>query len=81
MNLLFLPERHNISILDGGADTCVLDKGWEIISIHNSRRANVVCFDHDTAIKRNLPIVSAITALDLSNGQSVLLVIHENIYN
>jgi hypothetical protein len=53
----------------------------EIISTHNSRRANVVSFDHETVIKRNLPIVSAITVLDLSNGQSVLLVIHESIYN
>jgi hypothetical protein len=26
MNLLFLPENHYISILDGGADTCVLGK-------------------------------------------------------
>jgi hypothetical protein len=67
--------------LDGGADTCVLGKGWTIISTHNSRRANVVGFDHETAIKRNLPIVSAITALDLPNGQSVLLVIQESIYN
>jgi hypothetical protein len=32
MNPLFLPEKHCISILDGGADTCVLGKGWEIIS-------------------------------------------------
>jgi hypothetical protein len=81
MNLLFLPERHHISILDGGADTCVLGKGWEIISTHNSRRANVVGFDHESAIKQNLPIFSAITALDLPNGQSVLLVIHVSIYN
>ena len=27
MNLPFLPERYHISILDGGADTCVLGKG------------------------------------------------------
>jgi hypothetical protein len=81
MNLLFLPERYHVSILDGGADTCVLGKGWEILSIHSSRRANVVGFDHETAIKRNLPIVSAITALDLPNGQSVFLLVHEGIYN
>ena len=81
MNLLFLPENYHISILDGGADTCVLGKGWEVLSIHNSRRANVVGFDHETAIKRNLPIVSAITALDLPNGQSILLLVHEGIYN
>jgi hypothetical protein len=81
MNLLFLLEKYHISILDGGANTCVIGKGWETLSIHSSRRANVVGFDHETAVKQNLPIVSAITALDLPNGQSVLLVVHEGIYN
>jgi hypothetical protein len=81
MNRLFLPEKYHLSILDGGAYTCVLGKGWEILSIHGSRRANVVGFDHETAIKRNLPIVSAIAALNLPNGQSVLLLVHEGIYN
>jgi hypothetical protein len=81
MNLLYLPEKYHISILDGGADTCVLGKGWEMLSIHSSRRANVVGFDHETAIRRNLPIVSAITALGFPNGQSVLLLVHEGIYN
>jgi phosphoserine aminotransferase len=38
MNLLHLPEKYHISILDGGADTCVLGKGWEVLSIHNTRR-------------------------------------------
>ena len=41
----------------------------------------MVGFDHKKAIKRILPIVSAITALDLPDGQSILLVIHEGIYN
>ena len=54
-----------MSILDGGADTCVLGKGWEVLSVHNSRRANVVGFDHEIDIKRHLPIVSATAALDL----------------
>jgi hypothetical protein len=40
----------------------------------------MVGFDHETTIKRNLSIIHAITALDLSNGQSVLLVILESIY-
>jgi hypothetical protein len=81
VNVLFLPESHNISILDGGVDTCPLGKGWELLSVHNSRIANVEGFDHETAIKRNLPIVIAITALELINGQSVLSVMHESIYN
>jgi hypothetical protein len=41
----------------------------------------VVGFNHKTAIKRNLPIVSAITALNLTNRQSMLLVINENFHN
>ena len=41
----------------------------------------MVGFDHEAAIKRNLPIVSAINELDLPNGSSILLVVHECIYN
>jgi hypothetical protein len=84
MNLLHLPEKYHISIfsiLDGGADTCVLGQGWEVLSVHNTRRANVVGFDHEAAAKRNLPIVSAITAVDLPDGISVIPIVHEAIYN
>jgi hypothetical protein len=52
-----------------------------IVSVNISRRENVVGFDHETVIKRYLPTVSDITALDLTNGQSVFLVIHESIYD
>jgi hypothetical protein len=81
MNLLHLPEKYHISILDGGADTCVLGQGWEVLSIHNTRKSNVVGFDHEAAIKRNLPIVSAIPAVDLPDGISVILIVHKAIYN
>jgi hypothetical protein len=55
MNLLHLHEKCHISILDGGADTCVLGQGWEVLSVHNTRRANVLLgFDHEAAVKRNL---------------------------
>ena len=81
MNQLFLPEKYHISILDSGADTCVIGQGWEILSICNSRSANVVGFDHEAAVKRNLPIVSGITTVDLPDGSSILLVVHEGIYN
>jgi hypothetical protein len=81
MNLLYLSEKYHISILDGGADTCVLGHGLEVLSVHNNRRANVVGFDNEAAVKRHLPIVSAITAVDLPDGISLLLIIHEGIYN
>jgi hypothetical protein len=44
-------KEDHISILGGGANTCLLGKGWEVLSIHNSRRANEVGVDHETAIK------------------------------
>jgi hypothetical protein len=72
MNLLHLPEKYYIIILDGGADT---------LSVHNTRRSKTVGFDHEAAVKRNLPIVSAITAVDLPGRISVILTVHEAIYN
>jgi hypothetical protein len=81
MNLLHLPDKYHNSIFDGSADICVLVQGWEALSVHNTRRENVVGFDHEGAVKRNLPIVSAITAVDLADEISVLLIIHEAIYN
>jgi hypothetical protein len=68
MNLLHLPEKYHIRILVFTADTCVLGQGWEVLSVHNTRRANIVGFDHEATVKRILPIVSAITAVDLPNG-------------
>jgi hypothetical protein len=81
MNLLHLSGKYHISILDGGADTCVLGQGCDVLSVHNTRRANVVGFDHEAAVKRNLPIVSAITAVDLPDGISVIVIVYEAIYN
>jgi phosphoserine aminotransferase len=81
MNLLHLPDKYHISILDGGADTCISGQGWEVLSVHNTRRTNVVGFDHEAAVKRNLPIVSAIAAVDLPDRISVILTVHEAIYN
>jgi hypothetical protein len=59
--------------LGGGAYPCALGQGWKLLSIHSTRRANVLGFDHEA------PLVSAITAFDLSDGTSVLLNIHEGI--
>jgi hypothetical protein len=54
MNLIHLSEKYHISILDAGADTCVLGQGWEVLSVHNTKRANVVGFHHEAAVERNL---------------------------
>jgi hypothetical protein len=51
------------------------------LSVHNTRRANVVRIDHEAAVNRNLPIVSAITAVYLPDVISLILIVHETIYN
>jgi hypothetical protein len=81
VNLIFLPEKYQISIIDDGADTCVLGRGWEFLSVQNTRKANIVDFDHEATMKRNLPVVNAITAIDLLDGLSVSLIVHEGIHS
>jgi nitrous oxidase accessory protein NosD len=77
---IHLPDKYHISILDGDADTCFLGQGWEVFAVHNTTRANVVGFDHEAAVKRNLTMVSAITAIDLLDVISVILIVHKAIY-
>jgi hypothetical protein len=81
VKLPILQDRYYISILDGGADTCVLGKGLKVLASQDSRRANVFGFDHEDAVKRNLPIVIFFTAVDLPDGSSILLTVHKAIYN
>jgi hypothetical protein len=50
MNLFYLPEKYHIIILNVDVDTCVLGKVWEVLSVHNTRRANVVAFDHEDVV-------------------------------
>jgi hypothetical protein len=76
----FPTGKHHIFILDS-VETCVLGKGWELLSMHNFRRTNVDGFDHETAIKKKFSNVHATTAAELPDGQSVLLAIKEGIHN
>jgi hypothetical protein len=57
------------------------DKNGKFFFFHNTIRANVIGFDHEAEVQRNLPIVSAITAVYLPDGISVLLIVHEAIYD
>jgi hypothetical protein len=78
MNQLHLPEKYHINVLDGVADPCVLEQGWEVLSVHTIRRENLESFDHEVAVKSNLPIVSSITAVDLPGGISAIIIVHED---
>ena len=69
-----------LQIIDYGADTCVLGKGWDIIAMHPTRKANVIGFDNDIAVKRHLPIVSGITVVDIGDD-TYLIRVNEAVYN
>ena len=66
--------------MDGGADTSVIGKGWEIESIHPTRKAHVLGFDGPNHIKQNLPIVSASCIVNIQ-GNLTRIKINEAVYN
>ena len=70
-----------IAIIDSGADTCILGKGWYIQYVHPHRKVNVFGFDENLPGRKKLPVVSAISAIDLPNGEVLLLRVHEGIHN
>ena len=74
-------DKHK-SIIDSGADSTIAGRGWHVVEVHPHRRANVTGFDSDAAVKRNLPIVTAITAVETSiDGPRILIRTHETVYN
>ena len=46
-----------------------------------TRKANVTGFDTKVAVKRNLPIVSAVATVDLKNNETILVGVHESVHN
>ena len=77
---LRIPSVYKHAILDNGANTCVIGKGWTIMSSHPIRKANVIGFDKQAAIKTDLPIVTAVTMVD-TGEQNILLQVNEAVYN
>ena len=67
--------------MDNGADTSVIGHGWYIQMIDQFRRMNIIGFDSERSKKTGLRVVVAVTALDLPNGELVLLRISEAAYN
>ena len=57
---LQIDEVLKTNIIDNGADTSVIGHGWKVIAYSN-RKVNVVGFDERSAVKKGLPIVTAVT--------------------
>jgi hypothetical protein len=45
------------------------------------QKKKLVGFDHEAAVKRNLLLISAITAVDLPDGISLVIIVHKAIFN
>ena len=71
---------HKNNVIDNGADTTVIGQGWKVLA-ESPRKANVIGFDSKAAVKRNLPIVSAVAAVDLPNNKTMLVGVHESVSN
>ena len=80
LNLHSLNNYH-YCIIDNGCDTSLIGKGWMILTSHPTRKANVVGYDDQCTVKRGLPIVSGITAIDIEKKDTILLEIHEAVLN
>ena len=78
--LAAMREEGYMSIADGGADTSVIGDGWYVTS-YTQRTANIVGFDEYSARKHGLPIVSASTLVELTDGTKLIITIHEAVYN
>ena len=80
MNSIHIQNYEKISMLDNGADTCVLGKGWEGIAVHHTRKVHVYAFDHQAAVKKHLDIVTAVSVVEV-NGKSIMLQVNEAVHN
>ena len=81
LNSLTIPSNTFTAIMDSGADTCILGKGWHVVEQHPTRRVKVVGFDKELATKNNLPIVTAMTVYELPDGDRILLQVNEGVLN
>ena len=80
MNSIYVQDYEKISILDNGADMCMLGKGWEVVAIHPTWKAHVYSFDYQAAVKNRLDIFTAVSVVEV-NGNSNMLQVNEAVHN
>ena len=66
-------------IMDSGADTTIIGKGWDIMEYTGSK-ANIYGFDSKDTKKMNLDIVHAQTVIE-QNGNKLVIMVFWAVYN
>ena len=64
LNGLTIPSNYHTAIMDSGADTCIIGKGWHVLEEHPMRCVKVVGFDKELETKSNLPFVTAMSVFE-----------------
>ena len=80
MNSINIQDYEKILILDNKANIFVLGKGWEVITVHPTRKAHIYGFDHQAAVEKHLDIVTAVSVVEV-NGETILLQVNEAVHN
>ena len=76
---LHITGHYHPMICDNTADTTVTGQGWKTVA-YSQQKVNVVGFDAKAAIKRGLPVVTAITVVDIGD-KTYLFKVHKAVLN
>jgi hypothetical protein len=68
---------YEYAYIDSGSDTCGIGGEAWIIDTITERKVQVTGYDTLNTVKEDVPIVSAITAIDLPTGETILMRVNE----
>ena len=71
------PEPYSYAYLDTAADMCGIGGDAWVIDALTDRQTALGGYDTSTTVKTNVPIGSGITAIDLPDGETILLKVNE----
>jgi hypothetical protein len=68
---------YDYAFVDTACDTCGLGRSAWVLDTMTERKVQVAGYDHQDTAKDNVPIGSGITAIDLPDGETILLTVNE----
>ena len=69
--------KYHVAFLDSAADTCGIGGPSWYIDETSDRTVTIEGYDSGTSTKENIPIGTGLTVIDLRDGESILLRVHE----
>ena len=69
--------KYHVAFLDSAADTCGIGEPSWYIDETSDRTLTIEGYNSGTTTKENVPIGTGLTVVDLPDGESILLQVHE----